>query len=198
MTTERGLAALRIAATLATSLPPVRVQLRHRECVLVDVRRPPFPRSLDGRVTIPPCAFRRAVIDAADRTARGEDLTFLDLDQDEDPAIDIGLPVGDRTLGGGIYRVRRDDEWLHVFGTCLDLDACADAVADGVDQYDLPDSGPPDGAIRVGFHWDEGTRVTLVHTACVAGEAAASEHHAELLRTLLGRCATHELIASLV
>jgi len=172
--------------------------------VLVDVRRPPFGTAADDRTIVPACAFHRSVAAAFERVRNGEHLAFLGLAPDEDPAIDVGLPVGDRSYPGGIVRVRHDDQWLHVVGTTLGLTACRAALAAGPDHvsFDAPAPGRVDGepvtdAVRLGFHWDPATEVTLLHAACPAGCVEDSDRRVRVLEGALGRCVVDELLGSL-
>ena len=49
----------------------------------------------------------------------------------------------------------------------------------------------------VGFHYDELTGITLVHTTGPAGDTSRAGRQVEVLETALGRCLTAELIGGL-
>src|SRR5262245_8903630 len=100
MISARSLGALRVAATLAPTLPRVRARVRAGDRGLLDVRG---WRDVRGRAAeappgaprvLTPCAFRAAVADAHQRHRAGERFTFLHLGAGVEPAIDIATPPG--------------------------------------------------------------------------------------------------------
>ena len=114
MTTELGLDALRVAATLAHSLPGVRLRVRDGDRLLVDVRphddEGPAPDDAAGTgITTSPCGFRNAVVRAWRQHRAGVALRFVDLDPGRDPAIDVELPLSGRTYPGAVHRVTIGD-----------------------------------------------------------------------------------------
>ena len=74
----------------------------------------------------------------------------------------------------------------------MPVERCKDAAGDGVQV------GPADeaasGRIRVGFHRDAATDVTLVHVASPAGEKGAAARAVDALQGVLGRCLAAELV----
>jgi hypothetical protein len=172
----RGLAELRVAATLAHRLP-VRVRVRHVDHVVLEVARPPFASGATTR-WLPPCAFRAAVGTAWRRHREGERQRFADLPLDTDPAIDVGVPPGGLTRAGGLYQLPWDGGTLHAFASDVDPLLCKRAAA----------------AVEVGYHTDPATDVSLFHVLAEAGEDAVA---VELMEGLLARLATEELLAGL-
>lgn len=181
---DETMVALRMGATLAHALPTVRLRIRAEGRVVLDVHRPPFPDGERATPAIPPCGFRRAVAAAHQRRAAGEELSFLGLPAGCAPAIDVGLAPGDRALPGDLYRVTLGADWLHVFATTLSADRCKAA---------------DDGAlVRVGFHRDEATEITLVHVASPVGAIVLARRALDVLEGVYGRCAVAELEAHLI
>lgn len=110
----------------------------------------------------------------------------------------VGLPCGGEAFPGGIYQVLDGSRWLHVFATALPIEACRRAIAD-TSGHDGPVVHPSmEGATRVGFHRDDATEVTLVHTELPLAAADAGQDAArDLMERLLAACATEELLGSL-
>ena len=182
---DETMVALRMGATLAHALPTVRLRIRAEGRVVLDVHRPPFPDGERAVPSIPPCGFRRAVAAAHQRRAAGEELSFLGLPAGCAPAIDVGLPPGDRALPGDLYRVALGDDWLHVFATALSVERCKLAAGDGP-------------VVRVGFHRDESTEIPLVHVASPVGAIVSARRALDVLEGVYGRCAVAELEAHLI
>ena len=170
MVSDQGLTALRQGATIAHAVPTVRLRLHDADRLLAEVRRPPFPS--DPATYLPVCGFREAVGRAWTLRQEGRALRFRLLDADGDPVVELGLPEGDVSFPGGIYRMRRGDEWLHLFAAPLDLQRCTDACRDGVVDPIVPLDPVLGGMVGVGFHADETTGVTLVHATCRGGRGA--------------------------
>lgn len=201
---DDAFAALRRAATLAHALPPVRVRVSDGSNLLLEVAREHDHTGPvgDGTLRLPPCAFRVAVGQAHRLRLEGRRIGFLGLPDGATPHVQVGLPCGGEAFPGGIYQVLDGARWLHLFATALPIDACRRAAA-GIDGAD-GDPGAPvvhpsmDGATRVGFHRDDATEVTLVHTelplAAADGSRAAAR---DLMERLLAACATEELLGSL-
>lgn len=105
--TGAGLAALRIAATLAHLLPGFRVRLGAGDRTLLQVA----DRSAGATgPAMGPCEFRQAVACAHEHLkARGR-VGFMGLPEGVDPTVDIGVRAGDLALPGGMYRVAVGDE----------------------------------------------------------------------------------------
>ena len=190
-----GMIALRTGATLAYALPSVRLRIRCAERLVVEVRRPPFAdRSTHRPPVVAPCAFRRAVASAHRRWSAGERLSFLGLPPGCPPTLEVGLGPGERCLPGDLYRVRMGVDWLHLFATTMPVERCKDAAGDGVQIS--PADEAASGRIRVGFHRDAATDMTLVHVASAAGERGAAARAVDALQGVLGRCLAAELVGS--
>lgn len=183
MISTAGLDALRRAATLVAALPSARLKVRDGDGVFLEVRRPPFPECGNGRVVLPPCAFRKAVGRAHHWSQAGQRLAFMGLPEGQDPAVDIGLPVGDSVLAGDVYRVRLDGSWVHVFATTLEPSAVRRSLADHTGG-------------GLGVRHDPLTEVTLVEAACAEGDDLASAVQVDALHAVLAHCATRELLES--
>jgi len=192
---EGAMVALRVGATLAYALPTVRLRVRTGCHTLLDVHRPPFPEDTAAAPAVPPCAFRRSVAAAHTRRMAGEELSFLGLATGRAPAVDIGLAGGDRSLPGDLLRVTLGKDWLHVFATTLPMDRAKAAAGDGVrtgpSRYD--DEDPDRPRVRVGFHRDDATDVTLVHVATAIGALAPARRALDALEGVYARCAVAEL-----
>lgn len=205
---DLALRALRVAATLAAVAVDVRVRVGDGERTTVEVRRPPTPRD-DGCVVVPPCYFRAAVGRANTQQAGGQPVEMAGLEGVCDPVIEIGLAPSDAALPGDIYRLSSGDEWTFLFGTTLRVDAamacCGDLdevlavgcgeVGIGAQANEAPTN--ENRAVRIGFHHDEVTQITLVHTAVPELQFARAEQHLAALHTVLARCAVEELVAHL-
>lgn len=146
--TTQGMAALRLAATVAHCLPGVRLRVRDGDRTLLTVARPPF--DADDTV-VGPCVFRRVVGRAHERVKAGTSLSFMGLAPGVDPSVDTGVRPGDAVLPGGIHRVRVGDGIVHAFATTLPARHCRSVL----DQGDWGE---------VHLHGDAATEVTLVHT----------------------------------
>ena len=77
----------------------------------------------------------------------------------------------------------------------MPVERCKDAAGDRVRVGPADEAGP--GRIRVGFHRDAATDVTLVHVASPAGEPRAAARAVDALQGVLGRCLAAELVDSL-
>lgn len=182
--TPAGMAAMRIAATLAHVLPGVRVRLHHGSLTLLDVGHPdPAPPG-----AVDACTFRRAVACAHERGKRGISVRFAGLAPGADPAVDIGIPTGDAALPGGVYRVRLGTVTVHGFATTLPLRHCR-LVLEA-----LPDTGHV-----VRLHHDAATEVTFVHTVSPTVDApAGAAHLAPALEALFADEVVRELAETIL
>jgi hypothetical protein len=191
MLSDEGFEALRVAATLAHSVPWLRLRLRAGAQVVIDVAPILGPDPADGRQRVTPCAFRRAVVEAWQRQQTGERLSFLHLGFD--PAIDIGVPPGGSTFPGGIHRVPLPGRHLYVAATTLPFEACQEEAEGYAGALDAPP-----GASVLGLRADEETGVCLLHVELCEdhldeGEAVVLE----LLQELRARVAVRELLDGL-
>jgi hypothetical protein len=128
--------------------------------------------------------------------AAGKAVAFVGLPVGGDPSIHIGLPTGDLTLPGGIWRISHHDHWTHLFATTLSL---ADAMAATGDEShpSPPPASWPGAQVRVGFHHDELTAVTLVHVTGPAGDLDAAARDLDVLEATLARGVTTDLLDDL-
>jgi hypothetical protein len=192
---EAGLRSFRVAATLAAVAPAVRLRICDGERVLTEVQRPPLPPETDHRI-VAPCVFRLAVAHARRVADDGRPVAFSGLPVGADPTIHVDLPEGDLTLPGSIWRIGHHDHWTHLFATTLSLEAAMATAGDETSTAPGRD-GRAGAEVRVGFHHDELTAVTLVHVTTPAGDEAIAECHVDVLESTLARCVTAELIDSL-
>lgn len=190
MLTDDGLASLRMAATLALTLPTVQVKISSPTRTLAEVGwhfavlpgdTPEPPGPLGDGVRLRPCAFRAAVGRAWGQRRDGLDVDFCGLG-DAEPIINVSVGPGERVLPGDIYQVRAEDGgWHHVLATLLSPDGCV-AV--------LGSDGPP-----MQFHDDPVTGVTLIHTRTESPDPDRLPHLVAHLTALRGRLLAEELIA---
>jgi hypothetical protein len=180
MLTDDGLASLRMAATLALTLPTVQVKVSSPTRCLAEVGWH-FEDALGDGVRLRPCAFRMAVGRAWGQRKEGIDVDFCGLGNAE-PIITIGVAEGERVLPGDIYQVRAEGGgWHHVLATLLPPDGCV-AV--------LGSDGPP-----MSFHDDPVTGVTLIHTRTDSPDPDRLPHLTAHLTALRGRLLAEELIS---
>lgn len=191
--TAEGMRAFRSAATLVDVLPRVRIQVNDGSRTLMTVSHA-LGSEKGGGMVMAPCPFRVAVAHAYHRMrCHHARFRFLDLPEDSEPSIHIGLPAGDQVLPGFIYRARAaNDHHLFLFLSELTPSGCSQAVAGAVDATVDPD--PIGFRRRIGFHHDRLTELTVVHTL-----AADRDRHAagELMSRLLEICVTAEVVADI-
>jgi len=180
MLTDDGLASLRMAATLALTLPTVQVRVASPTRILAEVGWH-FEEPLGEGVRLRPCSFRMAVGRAWNQRREGHDVDFCGLG-DAEPTISIDVAAGERVLPGDIYQVRSEcGGWHHVLPTLLPPEGCHAVL--GLD-------GPP-----LSFHDDPVTGVTLVHTETDIPGLYRLPHLVAHLTALRGRLLAEELIA---
>lgn len=181
MLTDDALDSLRMASTLALTLPTVRVRVASPSQVLAEVgwnfeEEPPA-----DWVRIRPCAFRVAIGRAWAQRQEGCRVDFCGLGGHE-PTITAEVGEGERILPGDIYQVRAEGGgWHHVLPTLLPADGCHAVL--GLD-------GP-----TLAFHEDPVTGVTLVHAATEDPDPDRLPHLAAHLTAVRGRLLAEELIA---
>lgn len=188
MISERGLAALRVAAMLCHSMPGIGVRIRDGETTLLHVIADRHGRSVVTDAPVfTPCAFRCAVAKAHRRQQRGERLAFMGLPGD--PAVDIGTPEAGLARPGGIYRVPIADRWLWAFASTLDAAIAYRTGADLVASVALP-------AVHVfGIRPDPALDVHLVYAETTARPESPDEDALiDVLESLLARWTSYELI----
>jgi len=123
MLTDDGLASLRMAATLALTLPTVRVRIAAPTRVLADVGWQLEEPCGEG-VRLRPCAFRMAVGRAWNQRRNGVEVDFCGLGGYH-PDITVEVAPGERVLPGDIYQVRAEaGGWHHVLPTLLSPEGC--------------------------------------------------------------------------
>jgi hypothetical protein len=190
MLTDDGLTFLRMSATLALTLPTIKVRIDSPTRTLAEVGwhfdavhpgdTPGAPGLGDG-VRLRPCAFRVAVGRAWNQRKEGLEVDFCGLG-DAEPIITIGVAPGERVLPGDIFQVRAETGgWHHVLPTLLSPEGCHAVL--GLD-------GPP-----LSFHDDPVTGVTLVHTETDSPDLDRIPHLVAHLQALRGRLLAEELIA---
>jgi hypothetical protein len=180
MLTDDGLASLRMAATLALTLPTVQAKVSSPTRILAEVGWH-FEDPLGDGVRLRPCAFRMAVGRAWGQRREGLDVDFCGLG-DAEPIITVSVGPGERVLPGDIFQVRAEGGgWHHVLATLLPPDGCV-AV--------LGSDGPP-----MSFHDDPVTGVTLIHTKTESPDPDRLPHLVAHLTALRGRLLAEELIA---
>jgi hypothetical protein len=190
MLTDDGLASLRMAATLALTLPTVQVRIASPTRVLAEVGWH-FEGLLGEGVRLRPCAFRIAVGRAWGQRREGLDVDFCGLG-DSEPVISVDVGPGERVLPGDIYQVRAESGgWHHVLPTLLPPEGCHSVL--GLD-------GPPlspgvRGCPPISLHDDPVTGVTLVHTETDSPDLHRLPHLVAHLTALRGRLLAEELIA---
>ena len=190
MITERGMASLRVAATLVHSVPWLRVRLCSGDTTVAEIGRPPDPGPVPAGTAgrwLSPCAFRAAVGQADECHRRGRELRLGHLSGD--PAIEVGVPPEGRTFAGGIHRVPLGDRWLYAFALCADAEECAGLVPGVVGEQ----GALVPGAARLGLRPDALLRTTVCYVEIDGtgpGSVLAEERDrsaAELLGALLAR-----------
>jgi hypothetical protein len=180
MLTDHGLASLRMAATLALTLPTVRVRIASDTRVLVEVGWHLEDLQIDG-IRLRPCGFRRAVGRAWIQRRDGLEVDFCGLGESE-PLVSLSVAVGERVLPGDIYQVRAEGGgWHHVLATLLPPEGCHSILG-------------PDGP-GLAFHDDPVTGVTLIHTKTDDPDPGRFPHLAAHLTAIRGRLLAEELIA---
>jgi len=193
MMTDEALTALRIAATLAHTIPLVRVRVRDLDRVLVDVAPHGTPLPIDAIVSATPCGFRSAVIDAWARTQAGQRLALLDLPPDGDPSIEIGLPPCGRTFAGGIHRVSLEGRYLYAFASAIPIDEARAEMTELAADHDQPI-----GMTGLGLRHDELTDVCVVFAEVERRHVAESEAPViELLQSALAKFSVRLLLTEL-
>jgi hypothetical protein len=192
-----ALRALREAATLASVARDVRVRIGDGRRTVVEVRRPPFGEGDPGVLTVPPCRFRVAVGAAHAQHAAGQGVVMAGLETLTDPVVHVGLAPTDAVLPGDIYRLYGDDEWTLLLATDLELDAAMGAAASLDDAVFGACGNLHAGAhVRIGFHYDDLTAMTLVHTS-VRDHGPATRDHLAAIESVLACCVVEELARDL-
>jgi hypothetical protein len=180
MLTDDGLSSLRMASTLALTLPTVQVKVSSPTRVLAEVGWH-FDEPLGDGVRLRPCAFRMAVGRAWGQRKEGLDVDFCGLG-DAEPLIRVTVGPEERVLPGDILQVRAEGGgWHHVLATLLPPDGCTAVLGTG---------GPP-----MSLHDDPVTGVTLIHTRTDSPDPDRLPHLVAHLTALRGRLLAEELIA---
>jgi hypothetical protein len=192
----RALRALREAATVASVARDVRLRIGDGRRTVVEVRRQPFGDD-DAVLTVPPCRFRAAVAAAHAQHAAGQAVVMAGLENVTDPVVHVGLGPSDVLLPGGIYRLFGDDEWTLLFATHLELGEAMTACS-GLEEATIASCGHvvTDRHVRIAFHHDELTAITLVHTS-VRDHGPATLVHLEAMQRALARCIVDELVSEI-
>ena len=188
MISDHGLGALRVAATLAHTLPGLALRVEAGGRHLLAVGRSGDDGSGGPRCT--PCGFRTAVGRAHRRHRAGERLAFLDLPEGTEPDLLADLPEGGAVRPGGLHRVPSSGRWLWAFATTVPVDVAREVGAP------VAAAAPPLAAgDLVGLRWDELTEVTVAYAETSARPGTAAEAAVvDLLEQLLAACTAHELV----
>lgn len=202
MLTDDGLASLRMAATLALTLPTVQVKICSPNRVLAEVGwhfeaghpgDTPGPPGLGDGVRLRPCAFRMAVGRAWGQRREGLDVDFCGLG-DAEPIISVSVGSGERVLPGDIFQVRAEGGgWHHVLPTLLSPDGCVAVL--GSDGPPMSPGGTGGVPPQWQIHDDSVTGVTLIHTRTDHFDPERLPHLVSHLTALRGRLLAEELIA---
>jgi hypothetical protein len=188
MVDQAAFDSLRMAATLALSVPSVAVRITAPTGPAVEVSW--MRRALPSGVPhMAPCAFRRCIGCAHHRRAAGEPVTLWGLAPDVVPAVEVLIAPGDRKLPSGIYQVRVDGGWRVVFPTLLRPSVCAEALAG-------PETLAGDWP-ELAFHADPLTGVTLVSCRRTEEEGPMVGRQAEGLVDARARLLVAELLDGL-
>lgn len=180
MLTDDGLVSLRMAATLALTLPTVQVRVASPTRVLAEVGWH-FDEPRRDVARLRPCAFRVAVGRAWTQRRQGHEVDFCGLG-DSEPTITVDVGPDERVLPGDIFQVRAETGgWHHVLPTLLSPEGCHAVL--GLE-------GPP-----LSFHDDPVTGVTLVHTETESPDLDRFPHLVAHLTAIRGRLLAEELIA---
>src|SRR5437763_14539117 len=124
MLTDDGLASLRMAATLALTLPTLQLRIASPTGVLAEVGWHLDEPIGDGVARLRPCAFRLAVGRAWIQRRHGAEVHFCGLG-DREPVLTLTVGPGERVLPGDIYQVRAEGGgWHHVLATLLPPEGC--------------------------------------------------------------------------
>jgi hypothetical protein len=190
MLTDDGLTSLRMASTLALTLPTVQLKISSPIRVLAEVGWH-FEEPLGDGVRLRPCAFRMAVGRAWAQRKEGLDVDFCGLG-DAEPIISVSVGPDERVLPGDIYQVRAEGGgWHHVLASLLPPDACVAVLgSDGPPMSPGARGGPP-----MSLHDDPVTGVTLIHTRTDSPDPDRLPHLVAHLTALRGRLLAEELIA---
>lgn len=179
MISRTAMETLRMAATLALAVPPLRVRVAWPT-------RPPLevgwmPRELPaGWLHIVPCAFRRSIACASAQLAAGRSVALWGAPPGTDPGVEVIPPDDARTIPPDIDQVRVEGGWRAVFPSLLPVAACARELGPG-----WPD---------LGFHADTLTGVTLVHGRRSDRQGPFDGHGAQQLVEARARLLVAELL----
>ncbi len=198
MLSERGLAEMRVAATLAHRFSEVAVRLWDGDRLLAELGWE--VTGLPEVTTLPPCGFRAAVRQAMDLHGQGRSQRFLDAAGD--PAVQLGVKAPHRCWPSGILHLGGPDHHRYVFGTTTEPPRCRDVVVDAVDRF------PHDDLLHgIGILSDREMRVSLV-VAEVPGRSPGQQDAdaplpcvelpvLELMESVMATCAAESLVARL-
>ncbi len=200
MITDRGLAALRIAATVNHLHTPLVTRLWADGRLLVQVGDPCAapgriaeadatlsPEQEESRLDLTPCGFRASTAKAWAQHRAGRRLQLIDLDAD--PVVEVVATGGDRVWPSGIVRVSTDELVTYAFGTFLVPDRCR---IHGKDL--LADAPAPEGLLDLSLRRDSDTEVTIVSAEVDPATPEIEPEVLELLESLLARFAAVELL----
>jgi hypothetical protein len=195
MLTDRGLGALRVAATLTHSVPGLQARVRSGTEVVADIRRiDRIERSDGGETTVlelSPCAFRAAVGQAMQHHRDGRQLRFLDLPEGSEPTVEYRSTTGG-SRPGGLFSAELEDCRIWAFATSLVPGLAHSLGASIVDEAgDLP------ALLTLGLRPDPVTEITLAFARTTAEPSSLDEVAiVEVLEQLMARWTAHELLVA--
>jgi hypothetical protein len=193
MLTDRGLGALRVAATLTHSVPGLQAQVRSGTEVLADIRRIDRIERSDGAETtdlvLSPCAFHAAVGQAMLQHREGRQLRFLDLPEGSEPTVEYRSTTGG-SRPGGLFSAELDDCRIWAFATSL-----VPGLAHSLGASIVDEAGDLTALLTLGLRPDPVTEISLAFARTTAEPSSLEEVAiVEVLEQLMARWTAHELL----
>jgi hypothetical protein len=195
MLTDRGLGALRVAATLTHSVPGLCAEVRSGTDVLVDIRRIDRIDRIDGAETseriLSPCAFRAAVGQAMQQHRDGRQLRFLDLPEGSAPTVEY-ISTSRSSRPGGLFSAELEDCRIWAFTTSL-----LPGLAHSLGRPIVDETGDLPALLTLGLRPDPVTEITLAFARTTAEPGSIEEVAiVEVLEQLMARWTVHELLVA--
>ena len=172
MLSDRALSSLRCAAAVGHAVPGVRLRVQGGGRTLIEVSHRPRPDEGRGTgpcpiehlpaddqphpLTMGPCAFRAAVVEAHRQRQIGRRLQFMGLDTELDPSVSYGVrPSIDHVLTGGMLRLLYEDRWLHLLALTGDADEIDALFVEPIDAFGFE--------VGIAVHHDPELEVAILH-----------------------------------
>jgi hypothetical protein len=195
MLTDRGLGALRAAATLTHSVPGLRAEVRSGTNVLADIRRIDQIDRIDGpepsQRSLSPCSFRAAVGQAMQQHRDGRQLQFLDLPEGSEPTVEYISTTG-ATRPGGLFSAELEDCRIWAFATSL-----VPGLAHSLGRPIVDEVGDLPALLTLGLRPDPVTEITLAFARTTAEPGSIEEVAiVEVLEQLMARWTAQELLVA--